>query len=170
MHPATPKVRDRERSGEFVVEREDAGLDEDLAEAARVTPCREEASAAWCATRHLFVHRRQDDEALLLSLDEAVQRLVLVLVVAHFLPDAGEVQADGRVADYHFEAQLAHLLQELGYRLRCRCISVHDRQRLLDLLRHLVEEGVCEAGPHDLAPVGLVGFAEDTLDGSFELL
>ena len=52
----------------------------------------------------LLVDRRQNDEALVVLLDEAVHALVFILVEAHFLANRAQVEADRRVAYHHLEA------------------------------------------------------------------
>ena len=128
-------------SGKLVIEGQHIGLDEDLAQAARV-PSHGERAAPLPATvarvrglrRGLLVNGGQNDEALLVLLHEAVHALVLILIEAHFLPNGSQVEADGRVRNHHLEAQLAHLHGELLYRFRALLVPVVDRQRLLDLL------------------------------------
>lgn len=113
--------------------------------------------------RRLLVYRGQNDEALFVCLHKAIHRLVLILVIADLLPDAGEVEADRRVADHHFKAQLANFLQEVLYLARTCLVAVVDRQSLLNRIRQLREEVIAQARLHDLAPVRLVSLAQHAL-------
>jgi hypothetical protein len=72
------------------------------------------------------MHRRQDDETLLVLLDEAIHRLVLVLVEPHLLPDARQVHADWWVANNHLERDFAHFSHELLDLICCCLIAVTD--------------------------------------------
>ena len=69
----------------------------------------------------------QNDEALLVLLDKTVHALVFILIVAHFLPDGAQVEADRRVTYHHLEAQLAHFLSELLDQLSALLIPIVNR-------------------------------------------
>ena len=88
----------------------------------------------------LLVHRGQYDEAFFLCLDEAVDGVVLVLIVTHFLPDGAQVEANGRVTYHHLEAQFAYFLRKLLYLVRAHLVAIVYRQSLLDLVGELGEE------------------------------
>ena len=75
----------------------------------------------------LLVNGGQNDEALLVLLDKTVHALVFILIVAHFLPDGAQVEADRRVAYHHLEAQLAHFLSELLDQLSALLIPIVNR-------------------------------------------
>jgi len=117
----------------------------------------------------LLVDGGQNDEALLVSLHETIHRVVFILVVAHFLPDALQVQADRRVANDHFEAHLAYFLGE-GFDLPCDgLLTIVDGECFLNVVCYLPDELVGESRLVYLSPVRLVGLPEDTLDWSVEL-
>ena len=112
----------------------------------------------------LLVHRGQNDEALFVRLDEAIHRVILILIVADFLPNALQVEADWRITDHHFEAKFAHLHREL-LDLECALlVPIVDRQSVLNLPSQLVVELVGKAALHYLAPVRLERLAEDAFD------
>lgn len=80
---------DQPSSRELIVEGEDVAFDEDLTKAATVATHREGAPSLTAA--NLFVHRGKNDEALFVGLHEAVNHVVLILVVADSLPNACQV-------------------------------------------------------------------------------
>ena len=111
----------------------------------------------------LLVDGRQNDEALLVLLDEAVHALVFILVEAHFLPDRAQVEADRRVAYHHLEAQFAHFLSELLDLLSALLVPIVDRESLLDRLGQPLQEHIRHAALHYLTPVRLIALAQHAL-------
>jgi len=108
----------------------------------------------------LLVHRWQDDEALFVLLGEAIQRLVLILVEAHFLACARQVKAEGWVTDHHLEGYLSYFEHELADLRSRRMVSVLNSQRVLDHLCHAACEMFRDAHVQDAAPVALVCLAK----------
>ena len=116
----------------------------------------------------LFVHRGQNDEALLISLYKAIHRLILILIVSHLLSNALQVKADGWIANHHLEAKLTDFLQEVFDHVCAIVITIVYRQCLLNLPRKLCEKVLIQASFHDLPPVRLICFAKDALDWTIE--
>ena len=96
------------------------------------------------ALKHdLLVHRGEDDKAFLIRLHKPVHALVLILIVAHFLPYAPQVEANGRVRNDHLETEFAHFLSKHLDLFRCLFVSVIDGESLLDLICEVCQHVIC---------------------------
>ena len=92
---------------------------------------------------HLLVHRGENDKALLICFHKSIHALVLILIVAHFLPYASKVEANRRVRNDHLETEFAHFLSKNLDLFRCRFVCVIDGESLLDLICEVCQHVIC---------------------------
>jgi hypothetical protein len=79
------------------------------------------------------VHRGHYNYALLVLLDESVQRLKLKLIIFHRLAYRTHVVAKRRLTYLHLETHFGHLLHELADNLRGSIVLVLNLQSFLNL-------------------------------------
>jgi hypothetical protein len=99
------------------------------------------------------MHCRENDEAFLTSLDEAVHRVILELVELNFLSNTLDVEHDWGITHYHLESHFSYLTNEVYYSLVDLLLLITNAQMLLDFLHHTLIESLGHGRCVNLLPV-----------------
>ena len=110
------------------------------------------------------MHGWEDDEALIVGFDEAVKRVVLVLVKLDFLPDALQVEHYRRIAHEHLKGYLPQLSEEGNDALVDMRRLVGYAENCLNFAHQPFMNRIGQALRVNGAPVRLVGLPQNVHD------